>query len=326
MTELTSIEIAEVQSKPVESKTFRENEPEKVLNQNDPNVKRFLFLAKKLGDDIDGRETIGFRVLGIPISLVEELAAISRKLGIDEHNQPLIVENSQPFLIRNALRDAIKTNNELPTIAEGRCYSASPYGDAFNDVLWRWIPESDDWSEMRLETEPDERWQRFMETAKKNLAEWIEHVNAISSLVDVPILDGSEIDETEPSTIVGDESKKTELRENQSVPLANEDSRSRMPQILEAFTNAGMDDRLTKVEQIATSALTVEEKLFQIHLVMPIPCASCRKIGAMVGASHTAVRKTAWWIKNCKEARERDSEARLQRHRDKSEYLRLPEE
>ncbi len=60
-------------------------------------------------------------------------------------------------------------------VLEGRCYTASPYGDSLQDVLWHWVCESSDGSVMRYVTEPEDKWNSFAETLKRNLCEWVEY-------------------------------------------------------------------------------------------------------------------------------------------------------
>ena len=138
-------------------------------------IARFVFLAEKFLRDIDASKTTDFRVLGLPPALVDEMEDICIRLGISKQNLPLKIENGHANEIRKRLSDE-KVTDTTDMVSDGLCYTASPYGDALQDVLWHWVFESGDGSIMRHDIEPDHKWNHFANTLKRNLGEWVEYL------------------------------------------------------------------------------------------------------------------------------------------------------
>lgn len=138
-------------------------------------AERFVSIAEKFLRDIDASKTTEFRVLGLPPALVDEMEDICSQLGISNQNQPLKIENRHAHEIRKRLSEENVTDT-TDMVFDGRCYTASPYGDALQVVLWHWVCESGDGSIMRNDIEPDDKWNHFADILKRNLSEWIEYL------------------------------------------------------------------------------------------------------------------------------------------------------
>ena len=261
-------------------------------------TERFVFIAEKFLRDVDSSKTTEFRVLGLPPALVDEMEYICRRIGISSENQPLKIENRHAHEIRKRLSVENVTDTTDMVLA-GRCYTASPYGDALQDVLWHWACESSDGSVMRHDIEPDDKWKSFADTLKRNLSEWVEYFR-LEFVADPPTCDSNIVrtySVTELST--AERRENGQMLDDSKTPEA-EVIGSRMPQILEVYTGAGMDDRFNRVEKILASEKSLVDKLLEVDGVLPIPGTSSRKIGKMFNVSHTAIQKTSWWKKNYK--------------------------
>lgn len=94
--------------------------------------------------------------------------------------------------------------------------------------------------------------------------------------------------------------------------------------LLRLFTNGVADDRIQQAAQIvASTQLSVGEKLEAIHRLLPIPpTASAQDIASALGVSKQAILKTEWWIQNRKSEKENEVGRRRNWHRERAKYAK----
>ena len=95
--------------------------------------------------------------------------------------------------------------------------------------------------------------------------------------------------------------------------------------LLGVFTEGVADDRFNRASDLlASESLTVNEKLTEIHKLLPFPrTASARKLGKMLGVSSTAVKNSEWWKTNRRGRHENKVGERLHRHKDRKMKIEL---
>ncbi len=195
-------------------------------------TERFRSIAEKFIRDIDSRKTKDFRVLGLPPALVNEMEEICSRLGIIDQNLPLKIEHGNANEIRTRLSEENVTDT-TDLVIDGRCYTASPYGDALQDVLWHWVFESDDGSIMRHDIESEATSKHFADTLKRNLSEWIEYLK-LKFAADRPTDDnnlGRHDSKARLSTVDGQDDNHMHVYDSKIAEV--ETTESRVTQILE---------------------------------------------------------------------------------------------
>jgi putative hemolysin len=91
--------------------------------------------------------------------------------------------------------------------------------------------------------------------------------------------------------------------------------------LLSVFTNGLADERLDKAGSVLDDdKLTVDEKLWKIDALMPIPpTVSAAKLGKALGVSKTAVQNTTWYIQNRKGQKDNEIGRRREQHRQRGQ-------
>lgn len=111
-------------------------------------------------------------------------------------------------------------------------------------------------------------------------------------------------------------------------PAATKTTRSTEPgndhaafRLLNVFTNGLADERLGRAGNVLNDdSLTVDEKLWKIDALMPIPpTASAAKLGKALGVSKAAVQGTTWYIQKRKGQRGHEIGRRREQHRERSQ-------
>ncbi len=94
--------------------------------------------------------------------------------------------------------------------------------------------------------------------------------------------------------------------------------------LLNIYTNGLADERLEKASSVLNSDRTVDEKLWEIDELMPIPpSVPAQKLGKALGVSKTAVQKTSWYDQKRKGRKDEEIDEREGRLRQRGqEYER----
>ena len=86
--------------------------------------------------------------------------------------------------------------------------------------------------------------------------------------------------------------------------------------LLNVYTNGLADERFDKASSVLDSNLTVDEKLWKIDELMPIPpTVSGEKLGKALGVSKTAVQNTSWYDQKRKGRKDEEIDQREDRLR-----------
>jgi hypothetical protein len=96
-----------------------------------------------------------------------------------------------------------------------------------------------------------------------------------------------------------------------------------MSRLVSLYTGGIADTKIVQVENIQTNDnLTVNEKLWKMDKIMPIPAkASAKQLGTMLKVSKTAIQKTEWWMQNRKGKKSEEIESRKKSHKERSNTI-----
>lgn len=115
--------------------------------------------------------------------------------------------------------------------------------------------------------------------------------------------------------------------EQSSVAAATPDAESDdflMPLFKVCFGRVARD-KLNQIEAVRKSSKTVNDKLLEIHNILPfLQAASAREIAGLLGCSATAVTKTTWWEVNRKDLKKKKAAEREKRLRDRGKVYEDP--
>ena len=91
--------------------------------------------------------------------------------------------------------------------------------------------------------------------------------------------------------------------------------------LLSIFTNGLADERFDKAGDVLNdNGLTVDEKLWKIDALMPIPpTVSAAKLGKSLGVSKTAIQNSTWYVQKRKGERQNEIGRRREQHRQRGE-------